>query len=56
MLNLERVLIPNMASVMSAWGMLTSELRFEVSRSHVGDTGSLDLQTVDNLYQQCGLQ
>jgi N-methylhydantoinase A len=56
MLNLRRVLVPNMASVMSAWGMLASELRFEVSRSHVGDTGSLDLQSVEGLYQDLEAQ
>ena len=28
--------MPTVASVLSAWGMLTSDLRYEVSRTHYG--------------------
>jgi len=41
-LNIGRVIVPRVASVLSAWGMLATELRFEVMRTHIGDTASLD--------------
>lgn len=34
-----RVIVPTVASVLCAWGMLASDLRYEVSASHVGDHG-----------------
>jgi N-methylhydantoinase A len=33
-LELSRIIVPTTASVLSAWGMLTSDLRYEVSRTH----------------------
>jgi N-methylhydantoinase A len=33
-LELTRIIVPTTASVLSAWGMLTSDLRYEVSRTH----------------------
>jgi N-methylhydantoinase A len=33
-LEIKRIIIPTEASVLSAWGMLTSDLRYEVSRTH----------------------
>jgi N-methylhydantoinase A len=41
-LEIPRVIVPTMASVLSAWGMLTSDLRYEVSRTHVGDSDRMD--------------
>ena len=41
-LEIPRVIVPRVASVLSAWGMLASELRYEVSRTHIGDTARLD--------------
>ncbi|MEE1554611.1 MAG: hydantoinase/oxoprolinase family protein, partial [Alphaproteobacteria bacterium] len=41
-LNLGRVVVPRIASVLSAWGMLATELRLEVTRTHIGDTSALD--------------
>jgi N-methylhydantoinase A len=38
-LELERIIVPATASVLSAWGMLTSDLRYEVSRTHF-ETGA----------------
>ncbi len=38
-LDIKRIIVPLAASVLSAWGMLTSDLRYEVSRTHYG-TGS----------------
>jgi N-methylhydantoinase A len=35
-LEIRRVIVPTAASVLSAWGMLTSHLRYEVSRTHYG--------------------
>jgi len=50
-LGLARVIVPRVAPVLSAWGMLATDLRFEVSRSHVGDTGALDGATVKRLFE-----
>jgi N-methylhydantoinase A len=36
--------------VLSAWGMLATDLRFEVSRSHIGDTRALDGGEVKRLF------
>lgn len=33
-LEIKRIIIPTTASVLSAWGMLTSDLRYEISRTH----------------------
>ena len=52
MLNLRRVVIPEMASVLSAWGMLETPLRFENMRSHVGETDTLDVDAVRAIYAQ----
>jgi N-methylhydantoinase A len=41
-LDLHRVVVPRVAAVLSAWGMLATDLRFEVSRTHIGDTARLD--------------
>jgi N-methylhydantoinase A len=38
-LDIARIIVPTTASVLSAWGMLTSDLRYEVSRTHF-ETGS----------------
>ena len=36
-LDVDRAFAPRVASVLSAWGMLATDLRFEASRSHIGD-------------------
>ncbi|WP_137391163.1 hydantoinase/oxoprolinase family protein [Rhodoligotrophos defluvii] len=41
-MEMTRVVVPTVASVLSAWGMLASDLRYEVTRSHIGDTAVLD--------------
>jgi N-methylhydantoinase A len=51
-LGLANVIVPRVAAVLSAWGMLTTDLRFEVSRSHIGDTGALDGGTVKQLFEE----
>lgn len=40
-LSIPRVVVPRVASVLSAWGMLASEIRFETTRSHVGDAAAM---------------
>jgi len=37
LLEIRRVVVPNVAAVLSAWGMLASDLRYEMVRSHVTD-------------------
>ena len=49
-LNLNRVVVPRIASVLSAWGMLATELRLEVTRTHIGDTSTLDIAAINELY------
>src|SRR5215472_9735584 len=51
-LDLERVVVPRVAPVLSAWGMLATDLRFEVARSHIGDTRSLDGGGVKRLFAE----
>jgi N-methylhydantoinase A len=34
-LDIKRIIVPTTASVLSAWGMLTSDLRYEVGRTHL---------------------
>jgi N-methylhydantoinase A len=50
-LQLGKVIVPRVAAVLSAWGMLATDLRFEVSRSHVGDTRALDGGAVKRLFE-----
>lgn len=40
-LGVRRVVVPDMASVLSAWGMLASELRYELAQSHLAETSGL---------------
>ena len=49
-LDLSRVIVPRVAAVLSAWGMLTTDLRFEVARTHIGDTRALDGAAVNRLF------
>ena len=51
-LRLKRVLVPRIASVLSAWGMLATQLRLEVTRTHIGDTSTLDVTSINELYSQ----
>lgn len=49
-LDLARVVVPRVASVLSAWGMLATDMRFEVARTHIGDAGRLDGGTIKALF------
>ena len=41
MLEISRVVVPRVASVLSAWGMLATDLRYEFVRTHVGEAGTI---------------
>jgi N-methylhydantoinase A len=49
-LDLTRVVVPRVAAVLSAWGMLATDLRFEVSRTHIGDTARLNGAAIKQLF------
>ncbi|MGH7044873.1 MAG: hydantoinase/oxoprolinase family protein [Stellaceae bacterium] len=49
-LDLERVIVPRTAAVLSAWGMLATDLRFEVARTHIGDAQALDGAAIKRLF------
>ncbi len=51
-LDLARVVVPRVASVLSAWGMLATDMRFEVARTHIGDAGRLDGAEVKALFAE----
>ena len=51
-LDLDRVVVPRVAPVLSAWGMLATDLRFEVARTHIGDTEALDGGAVKRLFAE----
>jgi len=47
MLEIRRVVVPRVAAVLSAWGMLATDLRYELVRTHVGEVhkiGSAELR------------
>jgi N-methylhydantoinase A len=50
-LEIKRIIVPTVASVLSAWGMLTSDLRYEVSRTHYG-AGRISGDEVRALFAQ----
>ena len=50
-LDLSRVVVPRLAPVFSAWGMLASDLRYEMVRTHIGDASALDADRLDALYR-----
>jgi N-methylhydantoinase A len=49
-LEIPRVIVPTIASVLSAWGMLTSDLRYEVSQTHVGDDTAMTDEGLRSVY------
>ncbi len=51
-LDISRIIVPNFASVLSAWGMLSTPLRYEVSRTHIGDTRGLSAKDLRALYDE----
>jgi N-methylhydantoinase A len=51
-LEIKRIIVPTVASVLSAWGMLTSDLRYEVSRTHYGAGKRISAAEVRDLFAQ----
>jgi N-methylhydantoinase A len=51
-LGLKRVVVPRLAAVLSAWGMLTSDLRYEIARTHIGDASRLDAAALGAVYAE----
>jgi N-methylhydantoinase A len=51
-LEIKRIIVPTIASVLSAWGMLTSDLRYEVSRTHYGAAARISAGEVRELFGQ----
>src|SRR5205085_8087821 len=49
-LGLSRVIVPRVAAVLSAWGMLATDLRFEGARTHIGDAMARDGPVVMRLF------
>jgi N-methylhydantoinase A len=49
-LEIKRIIVPTVASVLSAWGMLTSDLRYEVSRTHYGASARISADEVRELF------
>jgi N-methylhydantoinase A len=51
-LELSHVVVPRVAAVLSAWGMLATDLRFEIVRTHIGDASVLDGAGVKRLFDE----
>src|SRR4051794_14269212 len=51
-LEIKRIIVPIVASVLSAWGMLTSDLRYEMSRTHYGAGLRISPGEVRSLFAQ----
>jgi N-methylhydantoinase A len=49
-LGLRRVVVPRLAPVLSAWGMLATALRHELVRTHVGDSEGLTPDTLRGIF------
>ena len=51
-LEISRIIVPTVASVLSAWGMLTSDLRYEVSRTHYGARSPITAIEVRSMFAE----
>ena len=52
-LDIARIIVPTTASVLSAWGMLTSDLRYELSRTHFESGARSTAQEVRAIFAGC---
>jgi N-methylhydantoinase A len=50
MLEITRVVVPRLAAVLSAWGMLATDLRYELVRTHVGEVQMVGSAELRRLY------
>jgi N-methylhydantoinase A len=55
-LSIPRVVVPRVASVLSAWGMLASDIRFEETRSHVGDAAAMTSEGLARIFGEMEAQ
>jgi N-methylhydantoinase A len=51
-LEIARVVVPRVAAVLSAWGMLATDLRFEVVRTHIGDVKKVGTATLRRIFSR----
>ena len=49
-LEIRRIIVPTIASVLSAWGMLTSDLRYEASQTQMGVSAGVAADEVRDLF------
>lgn len=49
-MEISRVIVPSVASVLSAWGMLASDLRYEITRSQVRDIAGITDMEFRSIY------
>ena len=54
LLEIRRVVVPSVAAVLSAWGMLATDLRYELVRSHVCDACGGDGKIAVEPCSECG--
>jgi N-methylhydantoinase A len=52
MLEVTRVFVPRVASVLSAWGMLATDLRYEFVRTHVGEAQHVGAARLRRLFAE----
>jgi N-methylhydantoinase A len=50
LLEIRRVVVPSIAAVLSAWGMLATDLRYELVRSHVSEVGRMTAAGLRKLF------
>jgi N-methylhydantoinase A len=50
LLEIGRVIVPSVAAVLSAWGMLATDLRYELVRSHVSEVSRLAPATLRRVF------
>lgn len=55
-IGIPRVVVPSVASVLSAWGMLASDLRYEVMRSRPADSTGMDDDAIRGIFAELEAQ
>ena len=50
LLEIRRVVVPSVAALLSAWGMLATDLRYELVRSHVSEVGRMTAAGLRRLF------
>lgn len=51
-MEMSRVVVPTVASVLSAWGMLASDMRYETSRSYLADMDRLSAGELRRIFEE----